>query len=95
MLLELAFSSDVDPCDTAPAKEETAEELNERLKKLMTKSNVVLFMKGEPDEPRCGFSRTIVKLLRDEKVEFTHFDILTDESVRSGSRALQLSMKPC
>lgn len=68
----------------APVQEETEEELDERLTTLMNKSPVVLFMKGDPDGPRCGFSRTIVKLLRDEKVEFTHFDILTDDSVRSG-----------
>lgn len=65
-------------------KVEAVEELEERLRRLMTKSNVVLFMKGSPDEPRCGFSRKISGLLRDNKIEFTHFDILTDESVRQG-----------
>lgn len=65
-------------------KVETPEELEERLRGLMTQSNVVLFMKGSPDEPRCGFSRKICGLLRDNKIEFSHFDILTDESVRQG-----------
>jgi glutaredoxin-related protein len=41
-------------------------------------------MKGSPDVPRCGFSRKICGLLRDQKIEFSHFDILTDESVRQG-----------
>ena len=68
----------------AMEKVEAVEELEERLRRLMTKSNVVLFMKGSPDEPRCGFSRKISGLLRDNKIEFTHFDILTDESVRQG-----------
>lgn len=65
-------------------EEETEEQLNARLKKLMNQSKVVLFMKGNPDEPRCGFSRKIVALLKDQKVEFSHFDILTDENVRQG-----------
>ena len=49
---------------------------------------MVLFMKGSPDEPRCGFSRKIVALLRDQGVQFAHFDILSDESVRSGLKVL-------
>jgi hypothetical protein len=68
----------------AVEKVETPEELEGRLRRLMTQSIVVLFMKGSPDEPRCGFSRKICGLLRDNKIEFSHFDILTDESVRQG-----------
>lgn len=44
----------------------------------------MLFMKGDPDVPRCGFSRRAVALLRDQKVDFGSFDILSDETVRSG-----------
>jgi glutaredoxin-related protein len=51
---------------------------------IMKQSKVVLFMKGEPDAPRCGFSRTAVALLRERNVTFTHFDILSDENVRQG-----------
>lgn len=54
----------------------------------MQQDKVVLFMKGDPDQPRCGFSRRIVALLRDQNVTFAHFDILTDESVRSGLKVL-------
>ena len=65
-------------------KKETQDELNARLRGLMNKSNVVLFMKGSPEEPRCGFSRKISALLKKENIEFSHFNILTDESVRQG-----------
>ena len=51
---------------------------------LMRQSKVVVFIKGTPDAPRCGFSRQTVALLREQKVQFTHFDILSDESVRQG-----------
>lgn len=54
----------------------------------MNQTKVVLFMKGNPDAPRCGFSRRIVALLRDQDVLFSHFDILSDESVRSGLKVL-------
>jgi len=60
------------------------EPLDARLKKLTAQSPVMLFMKGSPDAPRCGFSRQIVELLNGEGVTFGHFDILTDEEVRQG-----------
>ncbi len=54
----------------------------------MQQDKVVLFMKGSPDAPRCGFSRRIVALLKNQNITFTHFDILTDESVRAGLKVL-------
>ncbi|CAK5278615.1 unnamed protein product [Mycena citricolor] len=69
-------------------KEESKEELDVRLRALMTQSRVVLFMKGTPDDPRCGFSRKISALLRDQGVEFAHFDILSDDGVRQGLKRL-------
>ncbi len=36
-------------------QEESTEKVNDRLRKLMNQSNVVLFMKGSPEAPRCGF----------------------------------------
>ncbi|KAF9650208.1 glutaredoxin [Thelephora ganbajun] len=68
----------------APADEAEKEKLNARLKVLMEQDMVMLFMKGTPDAPRCGFSRKIVNLLRDQDVKYSSFDILSDESVRSG-----------
>ncbi|KAK2644068.1 hypothetical protein Ddye_019263 [Dipteronia dyeriana] len=58
--------------------------LSSRLKSLVSSSPVMLFMKGTPDEPKCGFSGKIVEILRQEKVDFGIFDILTDEEVRQG-----------
>lgn len=64
------------------------QELNARLEALMKQDKVVLFMKGTPDVPRCGFSNKIVKLLKDQDVKFSSFDILSDESVRQGITCL-------
>ncbi|KAJ9439577.1 Monothiol glutaredoxin-S17 [Diplonema papillatum] len=58
-----------------------------RIKKLIKKGKVMLFMKGEPDAPRCGFSRTIIGILREEGCTFETFDILTDEAVRQGLKS--------
>jgi Grx4 family monothiol glutaredoxin len=58
------------------------ESIDDKLKRLTTSAPVVLFMKGSPSEPRCGFSRSMVQLLRDDGVEFDSFDILKDDEVR-------------
>ena len=76
------------PIDTSAEKAESEAQLDDRCRNIMAQSRVVLFMKGEPDAPRCGFSRKIVALLRDQGVEFTHFDILKDESVRARLKTL-------
>ncbi|XP_077455289.1 glutaredoxin 3 [Stigmatopora argus] len=59
-------------------------DLNERLKKLVNAAPCMLFMKGTAQEPRCGFSRQMVALLRERNVAFSTFDILSDEEVRQG-----------
>lgn len=64
--------------------EETEEELLERLKKLTQAAPVMLFMKGTPSEPKCGFSRQMVGILREYQVRFGFFDILKDDSIRQG-----------
>ncbi|KAM0746703.1 putative thioredoxin [Meredithblackwellia eburnea MCA 4105] len=69
-------------------REESDKELEERCRALMGKSDVVLFMKGDREVPRCGFSQKIVKLLQDEQVEFTTFDILGDDGVRQKLKSL-------
>lgn len=58
--------------------------LEEKLKALINQAPVMLFMKGDPQEPQCGFSAQIVKLLSEQKVQFGHFDILSDDAVRQG-----------
>jgi Grx4 family monothiol glutaredoxin len=65
-------------------EEETEEELKKRLTKLINAAPVMLFMKGTPAEPRCGFSRQLVGILREHQVRFGFFDILKDNSVREG-----------
>jgi len=65
-------------------KEETKEELNARLKTLVSSAPVLVFIKGTPTAPRCGFSRELLELLNKEGVVYSHFDILSDQTVREG-----------
>ncbi|KAG6480743.1 monothiol glutaredoxin-S11-like [Zingiber officinale] len=58
--------------------------LEDRLKSLITSAPVMLFMKGTPDAPRCGFSSKVVNALREEEISFESFDILSNEEVRQG-----------
>ena len=42
----------------------------------------MLFMKGTPSAPQCGFSRQLVSILRENSVRYGFFNILADEEVR-------------
>jgi Grx4 family monothiol glutaredoxin len=72
------------PLDTEEETEESEEELAARLKQLTEAAPVMLFMKGTPAAPQCGFSRQTVAILRENQVRFGFFDILKDDSVRQG-----------
>lgn len=71
-----------------PPTNETEEQLDERCGQLMNKHKVVLFMKGNPSAPKCGFSRQTVGLLREKGIEFAWFDILSDQAVRERMKKL-------
>lgn len=75
--------------ENAQLSVETEEEfstisLQDRLKQLVNQAPVMLFMKGSPTEPRCGFSRKIVELLSSNDISFSSFDILSDQEIREG-----------
>uniref|UniRef100_A0A7S3Q5U2 Glutaredoxin domain-containing protein n=1 Tax=Chaetoceros debilis TaxID=122233 RepID=A0A7S3Q5U2_9STRA len=58
--------------------------LEDRLRQLLQRSKVMLFMKGLPSQPKCGFSRQICEILQDQNIDFDSFDILGDDEVRQG-----------
>jgi glutaredoxin-related protein/thiol-disulfide isomerase/thioredoxin len=58
--------------------------LNDRLERLIRADAIMLFMKGTPDKPKCGFSRQAIEVLRKEEIPFGSFDILSDNDVRQG-----------
>jgi Grx4 family monothiol glutaredoxin len=70
--------------DSTSTTEPSTEDLNERLAKLVKAAPVMLFMKGTPSAPQCGFSRTLVGILREKNVRYGFFNILADDDVRQG-----------
>lgn len=64
--------------------EEIEEDIDTRLGKLVKAAPVMLFMKGTPIEPQCGFSGKLVALLREKGVRYGFFNILADDEVRQG-----------
>nr|XP_031858737.1 Grx4 family monothiol glutaredoxin [Kwoniella shandongensis]KAA5525809.1 Grx4 family monothiol glutaredoxin [Kwoniella shandongensis] len=78
----LATSNATPQAPSAEPRQRTEEEIVARCHELMNKHKVVLFMKGNPTAPKCGFSRQTVGLLREQGVEFAWFDIFSDEEVR-------------
>lgn len=48
---------------------------------------VILFMKGVPDQPRCGFSSVVVQILDQLGVDFVGVDVLQSEALRQGIKA--------
>ena len=49
--------------------------------------DVVLFMKGTPDQPKCGFSGQTVQILDHLGAPFVGVDVLQDERLREGIKA--------
>ena len=58
-----------------------------RLADMVDKSDVLLFMKGSPLFPQCGFSSRAVAILNHVGVEFDSVDVLQDQGVRQGIKA--------
>ena len=56
----------------------------ERIRQEIGQNDVVLYMKGSPVFPQCGFSAAVVQVLSELGVKFKGIDVLTDPSLRQG-----------
>ena len=59
----------------------------ERIEDIIASSDVVLFMKGIPAAPQCGFSAAVVQVLAGVGVPYRAVDVLQDPMVREGIKA--------
>ena len=59
-------------------------ETNQKIKDLIEKNSVCLFMKGTPDAPQCGFSMAVSNVLKHLNVNFYGVNVLEDENLRKG-----------
>jgi len=66
----------------------TDEQIRDELQKAIKGERVMLFMKGTPDEPRCGFSRQVVSILDAMGTEYSALDILPDPRIRQELSAI-------
>jgi monothiol glutaredoxin len=58
------------------------EQIRDEIKRAIEEERVMLFMKGTPDMPRCGFSARIAQILNASGVEYAAMDILPDPRIR-------------
>ena len=61
-----------------------ADQVTERIKRDITDNPVLLFMKGTPVFPQCGFSAAVVQILTTMGVKFKGVDVLADPEIREG-----------
>ena len=62
-------------------------EVTDKIQEIVAAAPVVLFMKGVPDQPRCGFSSLAVQILDHVGTAFVGVDVLQDEALREGIKA--------
>ena len=58
--------------------------LKQRIAATISKGHVMLFMKGNPSMPQCGFSAAVVGVLKEIGVPFESYNILADPELREG-----------
>jgi len=62
--------------------------VQEKIRKQVTENSVVLYMKGTPQSPQCGFSGATVQILHACGVEnFAAVDVLADPEIRDGIKS--------
>jgi monothiol glutaredoxin len=60
-------------------------DIHDRIKEQLTQNRVVLYMKGTPQFPQCGFSATVAEVLKRCGVtDYASFNVLQDDALRQG-----------
>ena len=60
------------------------DDVNKKIKSIIDSNNIVLFMKGTPDAPQCGFSMAVTNILKHLKVNFQSINVLESNDIRQG-----------
>jgi monothiol glutaredoxin len=69
-------------------EETLVEEAITEMKKDIVENAVVLFMKGRPKQPQCGFSARVVQILSEYDVKYISYDVMADPYVRAGVKKI-------
>jgi len=59
-------------------------DIQDKIRQQIASDKIVLYMKGSPEAPMCGFSAQAVKLLGAVGAKFSSFDVLSDDEIRQG-----------
>ena len=76
------------PAPAAQAPAAQAEPIREAIQEAISGHDVILFMKGTPEAPACGFSARTVAMLQELEVPFAAVDVLPDPRIRQELSAL-------
>ena len=60
------------------------DDINKKIKTIIDSSDIVLFMKGTPEAPQCGFSMAVSNILKYLKVKFEDVNVLDSDEIRQG-----------
>ena len=60
------------------------DQLKQRIQQTIAKDRVMLFMKGNPQMPQCGFSAAVVGVLKEIGAPYGSYNILADPELREG-----------
>ena len=59
-------------------------DIKQKIEKLLSENKTILFMKGSPQFPQCGFSARAAAILNELDVDFGSFNVLEDQEIREG-----------
>ena len=59
-------------------------EIKQKIKDIISSKDIVLFMKGTPDTPQCGFSMAVTNILKHLNVKFEGVNVLSSDELRQG-----------
>jgi monothiol glutaredoxin len=77
-----------DAVPAPPAQPEAGGAIREAIEQAISEHKVILFMKGTPEAPACGFSARTVAILQSLEVPFAAVDILPDPRIRQELSAI-------
>ena len=58
----------------------------ERIDRMVSSSDLFLFIKGSPQSPQCGFSANVVRIVDELGVPYRTFDVLSDDAIRLAAK---------
>jgi len=84
----IPMMSDAPAPAPAAAPQEQASPIRDAIQEAISSHEVILFMKGTPEAPACGFSARTVAMLQELEVPFAAVDILPDPRIRQELSAI-------